>query len=108
MRMRRNCRYSPCGGARFCILIFQSAGSLAGALVSFLYAVRSGDRLFPTLGTREVLMFIKRYTRKLREWWQSPVTAKDRAVGAVVGGLGGFWIGVLGRIMLGALPMSST
>lgn len=51
-------------------------------------------------------MFIKRYTRKLREWWQSPVTAKDRAVGAVVGGLGGFWIGVLGRIMLGALPVS--
>lgn len=51
-------------------------------------------------------MFIKRHTRKLREWWRSPTTAKDRAVGAVVGGFGGFWIGVLGRIVLGALPAS--
>lgn len=51
-------------------------------------------------------MLIKRRIRKLREWWSAPATAKDRAVGAVVGGFGGFWIGVLGRMILGALPVS--
>lgn len=51
-------------------------------------------------------MFIKRRIRKLREWWGSPTTAKDRVVGAIVGGFGGFWIGGLGRIILGALPVS--
>ncbi|MDM7857898.1 hypothetical protein [Thiopseudomonas acetoxidans] len=51
-------------------------------------------------------MFIKRNNRTLREWWQSPVTMKDRAAGALVGGFGGFWIGVLGRIGLGTLPVS--
>lgn len=51
-------------------------------------------------------MFIKRNNRTLREWWQSPATAKDRATGALVGGFGGFWIGVLGRIGIGALPVS--
>ena len=34
-------------------------------------------------------MFIKRNIQTLREWWQSPVTIKDRAVGALVGGIEG-------------------
>ena len=49
-------------------------------------------------------MFIKRNIQTLREWWQSPVTIKDRAVGALVGGIGGFWIGVFGRVGFGATP----
>ena len=32
-------------------------------------------------------MFIKRNIQTLREWWQSPVTIKERAVGALVGGI---------------------
>lgn len=51
-------------------------------------------------------MFISRNIQKLRDWWQSPATAKDRVVGGLVGGFGGFWIGVLGRIGFGALPVS--
>ena len=31
---------------------------------------------------------------------------KDRVLGAVVGGIACFWIGVLGRIMLGPSPIS--
>lgn len=51
-------------------------------------------------------MFIKRNIQTLREWWQSPVTIKERAVGALVGGIGGFWVGVFGRVVLGATPGS--
>jgi hypothetical protein len=59
-----------------------------------------------TLGIKESSMLSKRRTRTLREWWQAPATTKDRAIGAFVGGLGGFWIGALGRIGLSATPVS--
>lgn len=51
-------------------------------------------------------MFIKRNNRTLREWWQSPATGKDRVAGALIGGFSGIWIGVLGRIGIGTLPVS--
>lgn len=62
--------------------------------------------LHVALGIKGSSMFIKRNNRRLREWWQSPVTIKDRVAGALVGGFGGFWIGVLGRIAIGATPVS--
>jgi hypothetical protein len=40
------------------------------------------------------------------KWWRAPVTRKDRLLGAVVGGMGLFWVGVLGRIILGPTPVS--
>ena len=40
------------------------------------------------------------------EWWRAPTTRKDRIVGAIVGGLGCLWIGVLGRMMLGPMPIT--
>ena len=49
-----------------------------------------------------------RRNRSFREWWQAPITPRDRRLGAFVGGLGGFWIGALGRIALGASPVSLT
>jgi hypothetical protein len=39
-------------------------------------------------------------------WWLAPSTRKDRVRGAIVGSLGSFWIGILGRIILGTLPIS--
>jgi hypothetical protein len=39
-------------------------------------------------------------------WWHAPATRRDRIAGIVIGGAGCFWIGVLGRITLGALPVS--
>jgi hypothetical protein len=49
----------------------------------------------------------ERITRMLA-WWRAPVTARDRATGAVVGGMAGFWIGALGRIVAGPLPVGFT
>jgi len=46
----------------------------------------------------------ERITRALA-WWRAPVTARDRVTGAVVGGMAGFWIGALGRIVVGPLPV---
>jgi hypothetical protein len=30
-----------------------------------------------------------------KSWWRAPVTTKDRVLGAVVGALAGFWLGLL-------------
>lgn len=49
------------------------------------------------------------FTRKKHvflEWWQRPATRRDRVTGTFVGGFGFLWIGVLGRIMLGPMPIS--
>lgn len=43
---------------------------------------------------------------KFRNWWSAPNTRKERMTAAVVGAIGGFWIGLLGRIMIGELPVS--
>ena len=43
---------------------------------------------------------------KFTEWWSAPNTKKDRVSGAIIGSFGGFWLGALGRIMLGELPVS--
>jgi TM2 domain-containing membrane protein YozV len=45
---------------------------------------------------------------KFLSWWNAPNTKKDRYIAATVGAFGGFWIGGLGRIILGALPVSIT
>lgn len=51
-------------------------------------------------------MIFQRQVRKFSDWWQSPITTRDRRSGALVGGLGGFWISALGRIALGTTPVS--
>jgi hypothetical protein len=42
---------------------------------------------------------------KFIAWWNAPNTKKDRYIAAIVGAFGGFWIGALGRIMLGETPV---
>jgi hypothetical protein len=57
--------------------------------------------------TPRVPQFFRRRARDFRTWWAAPASTKDRVIGAFVGGLGCFWIGVLGRIMLGPVGMST-
>jgi len=45
---------------------------------------------------------------KFKEWWHRPIQKKDRILAAVIGGIGGFWIGVLGRISFGSMPVAIT
>ena len=52
--------------------------------------------------------FFSRGLHHFKDWWHAPATRKDRFLGAVVGGIGSFWIGVLGRIALGPTPVSGT
>ena len=52
--------------------------------------------------------FLQRRAQRFRSWWSAPVTTKDRVLGATIGGIGCFWIGVLGRIILGPLPVFMT
>lgn len=43
---------------------------------------------------------------RFNAWWHAPTTRRDRLLGAFVGGLGCLWIGGLGRVFLGPLPVS--
>ena len=38
-------------------------------------------------------------------WWRAPVTRRDRIIGALIGGMGCFWIGLLGRLAMGTTPV---
>lgn len=50
--------------------------------------------------------YISRRSKQFATWWRAPATRADRLRGMVVGGLGGFWLGVIGRVVAGALPVS--
>ena len=41
-------------------------------------------------------------------WWRAPVTARDRALGAVIGAFAGFWVGFFCCIALGPATVSGT
>lgn len=49
---------------------------------------------------------VERWKLRFLTWWQAPVTRGDRLLGAVVGALGGFWVGVIGRLAIGPAPAS--
>lgn len=51
-------------------------------------------------------MLFQRRNRTFREWWRAPATSRERGSAVLIGGLGGFWVGVLGRIALGTTPVS--
>lgn len=50
--------------------------------------------------------FFRHKFQNFARWWNAPVTRRDRIIGAFVGGMGCFWIGILGRLALGPLPVS--
>jgi hypothetical protein len=52
-----------------------------------------------------VVNLIRRRFAGFQMWWRAPATRRDRIAGVAIGAVGCFWIGVLGRIMLGALPV---
>jgi hypothetical protein len=42
------------------------------------------------------------------EWWRRPIRTRDRVGAFFVGAFGGFWVGLLGRVFLGAMPVGFT
>jgi hypothetical protein len=52
--------------------------------------------------------FLKNRYQNYLHWRRAPLTRRDRIMGAVVGGMGCFWIGILGRLALGPTPVSFT
>lgn len=50
--------------------------------------------------------FFSRRLLHFKTWWRAPATARDRAIGALVGAMGGFWLGLLARAALGPMPVS--
>ena len=63
-------------------------------------------RLLGTLGAKVTREYLERRSQRFRSWWQAPATTKDRVLGATIGAIGCFWLGVLGRIIFGPLPAS--
>ncbi len=53
------------------------------------------------------VLFVFFTTKKQQfiQWWQRPITTKDRLTGAMVGAFGCFWIGGLGRLILVDVPV---
>ncbi len=43
--------------------------------------------------------------QEFKVWWHKPATAKDRITSTLIGGVGGFWIGLLGKGMLTDSPI---
>jgi hypothetical protein len=52
-----------------------------------------------------VAALLQRQRQRFITWWRAPVTRKDRATGALVGGIAFLWIGVLGRLIIGPSPV---
>lgn len=40
------------------------------------------------------------------QWWRRPLRRRDRIGAVAIGAIGGFWVGLLGRLMLGPMPVS--
>ncbi len=51
-----------------------------------------------------IARYFERRATEIKLWWKAPIRAKDRILGAVVGTLGGFWIGVIAWLMFGVVP----
>ncbi len=67
-----------------------------------------GPPFTTTLGANVIREYLQRRAERFRTWWLAPITTKDRVLGVVIGGIGCFWVGVLGRIFLGPSPVSGT
>jgi hypothetical protein len=48
------------------------------------------------------------FAQRFRQWWSAPITTRDRVLGAIVGTLGGLWLGFLARVVFGPLPVSGS
>ena len=44
--------------------------------------------------------------RAFNEWWRQPLRTVDRVGAMGIGAFGGVWIGVLGRMFLGPMPVA--
>ena len=53
-----------------------------------------------------ITAYLERRRNEFRTWWRAPIRPRDRFLGMVIGALGAFWIGALGRIIVGELRVS--
>lgn len=44
----------------------------------------------------------------VKQWWRRPLRRRDKVAAVVIGAFVGFWFGLLGRLMLGPMPVSVT
>jgi hypothetical protein len=51
-------------------------------------------------------LFFNRRKLSFSEWWRAATTPADRIWGFIYGAFGGLWIGLLGRVLLGPMPVS--
>ena len=42
------------------------------------------------------------------QWWRRPLRTRDKIGAVFIGAIGGFWVGLLGRLFLGSMPVSIT
>jgi hypothetical protein len=49
--------------------------------------------------------FMSHLRDRVRQWWRAPITVADRIGAAVFGLFGFFFIGAIGRALLGARPV---
>lgn len=42
------------------------------------------------------------------QWWRRPLRTRDKVGAVFIGAIGGFWVGLLGRLFLGPMPVSFT
>ena len=40
------------------------------------------------------------------QWWRRPLRARDKVGAVFIGAIGGFWVGLLGRLFAGPMPAS--
>lgn len=40
------------------------------------------------------------------QWWRRPLRTRDRVGAVAIGVIGGFWVALLGRLILGPMPVS--
>jgi hypothetical protein len=53
-----------------------------------------------------VSAFFRRRAADFKTWWYRPPTARDRVLGAFVGAVAGLWVAVIGRLILGDMPVA--
>ena len=52
--------------------------------------------------------FLKTRGEAWSRWWRAPVSGRDRVIGALVGGIGTFWIALIVRLVIGPMPVAGT
>lgn len=53
----------------------------------------------------EIMPFIDNKLTQFKTWWRKPATPADRFFSVLLGAWAGLWIGVIGRLFVGEMPV---